>query len=409
VYRITLALVLPALCTINGEVRAMDSADSATALVQGNTDFALDLYGRICQGEGNQFLSPFSISCALAMTYAGAQEETALQMARTLHFKLPPEKLHPAFHKLITELHGRSTVATGSKEPAAVELLTANAIWSQSGERVLPEFQKRIEMDYQGALYPVNFRDEAQAARTTINTWVEEQTKGKIKDLLKSEQVDSHTLLILTNAIYFKALWAIPFSKTATTASEFHVSPSDRVRVDMMNLSDRFRYFEEAGLQALELPYQGQSLAMVILLPKAKNGLTQLESSLTSRKLETWLSKLGTRRVQVSLPRFKLTAEANLKTTLSALGMPIAFELGKADFSGMTGTRDFAISAVVHKAFIEVEEKGTEAAAATGVVMTRTAAMPMPPVVFRADHPFFFLIRDTQSGNILFMGRLVKP
>jgi serpin B len=409
VNRITLVLLIPALGIINREVRAMELADSTSALVQGNTAFALDLYGKISRGEGNQFFSPFSISCALAMTYAGAQEQTAVEMARTLHFKLPPAELHTSFLRLIAELPGRNTGPSAPDKALAVELLTANALWSQSGERILPEFQKRIETDYQGALYPVDFRASAQAARRTINTWVEEQTKGKIRDLLKPEHIDSQTLLVLTNAIYFKALWAIPFSKSNTAPGDFHVSAAETVRAELMNLSDRFRYFEEAAAQVLELPYQGQSLAMDIFLPKAKNSLSQLEASLNPRKLEAWLSKLAPRRVQVSLPRFKLTAEADLKGTLSALGMPIAFELGKADFSGMTGTRDFAISAVVHKAFIEVEEKGTEAAAATGVVMTRTAAMPMPPVLFRADHPFFFLIRDSRTGNILFMGRLTKP
>ncbi|MFI5458898.1 MAG: serpin family protein [Isosphaerales bacterium] len=407
--RITLAFLIPALGILNGEVKAMDSADPTTALVQGNSAFALDLYGRISRGAGNRFISPFSISCALAMTYAGAQEETALQIAKTLHFTLPPEKLHPSFHHLIADLHSRNTARTGSNETADVELLTANALWSQAGERILPDFQKRIEINYQGGLYPVDFRNAAEAARRTINTWVEEQTKGKIEDLLKPRHVDSRTVLILTNAIYFKALWATPFSKDRTSPGDFDASSSDRVRVDMMNLAGRFRYYDEAGFQALELPYKGQTLAMIVVLPRSKDGLTQLESSLTSSKLESWLSKLSPRRVDVSLPKFKLTSEYDLKDPLSELGMPIAFELGAADFSGITGTREFAISAVVHKAFVEVEEKGTEAAAATGVVMSRTAVVATPPVVFRADHPFFFLVRDTRTGSILFLGRLVKP
>lgn len=177
----------------------------------------------------------------------------------------------------------------------------------------------------------------------------------------------------------------------------------------MMNQTGRFRYYDEASIQALELPYKGNTLAMVILLPKTKDGLGQLESSLTSPKLEGWLTKLASRRVDVSLPKFKLNAECELKDSLSELGMPVAFQRGEADFSGITGTRDLAISAVVHKAFVEVEETGTEAAAATGVVFARTAAIAQSPVIFRADHPFFFLIRDVETGTILFLGRLIRP
>jgi serpin B len=216
-------------------------------------------------------------------------------------------------------------------------------------------------------------------------------------------------VLVLTNAIYFKALWDIPFSRQMTAPGDFHASATSQVRVDMMNLSARFRYFEDGGLQALELPYKGQTLAMVVLLPKSKDGLTQLEASLTASKLENWLSKLSSRKVDLSLPKFKLTEECELHEPLSELGMPVAFDSATADFSGITGKRDFAISAVIHKAFVEVEEKGTEAAAATGVAFKAAAVIATPPIVFRADHPFFFLIRDTRTGSILFLGRLAKP
>ena len=216
-------------------------------------------------------------------------------------------------------------------------------------------------------------------------------------------------MLVLTNAIYFKALWATPFDDQATAPADFHVKDHDPVRVDMMNLTSRFRYLDEKAFQALELPYQGNSLVMVVLLPRAKDGLAELEASLSCEMLDGWLKKLSSRRVNVSLPRFKLTAELELKDALSTLGMPVAFQPRKADFAGITGTRDFAISAVVHKAFVEVKEKGTEAAAATGVTMSRAAVAPVPPVVFRADHPFFFLIRDNSTGSLLFLGRLVRP
>jgi serpin B len=408
-HRVLPAILILLLGINHREAKAMDTTEPVATLVQGNSTFALDLYAHLREGDGNRFVSPFSISTALAMSYAGAQEETALQIAKALRFSLPPSQLHPAFHKLITELHGRNASPADLARPADVQLFTANALWSQAGERILADFQKRIEINYQGGLYPVDFRHAPDQARQKINAWVEEETRGKIKDLLKSTHVSAQTLLIITNAIYFHALWASPFTKAKTSQQDFHASPGDVVHVDMMNQAGRFRYYDEGSIQALELPYKGDTLAMVILLPKTKDGLGQLESSLTVPKLEGWLTKLASRRVDVSLPRFKLSAECELKDALSALGMPVAFTLGKADFSGITGTRELAISAVVHKAFVEVEETGTEAAAATGVVFSRTAAIAQPPVIFRADHPFFFLIRDLRTGTILFLGRLVRP
>jgi serpin B len=387
----------------------MDSNEGLTELVRGNNEFAIDLYGRVAQGAGNRFISPFSVSCALAMTYGGARGDTATQVAKAMHFKLPAEELHPAFHRLIADLHHRNDSQADPKASRAVELLTANALWSQSGERILPEFQKLIESNYEGGLVPVDFRQSPEAARDHINHWVEEHTRGKIKDLIKPQLIDSRTVLILTNAIYFKALWAVPFAPGLTRPDDFQASAGEKVRVDMMHLSARFGYSADDAAQTLELPYQGGNLSMVVVLPKTADGLGRLESALSLAKLEGWISALAQRRVEVSLPRFKLTAECELKEALSSLGMPVAFAGGEADFSGMTGTRDFAISAVVHKAFVEVEEKGTEAAAATGVVMSRAAIALPPPTVFRADHPFLFLIRDNRNGTILFLGRMVRP
>ncbi len=323
---------------------------------------------------------------------------------------MPPAQLHPAFHRLIAELHGRTSAE--SSEPGSspdVQLFSANALWIQTGLRILPDFQKRIEVNYSGRLDSVDFRGAAAEATEKINARVQEQTKGKIKDLLKSAQVDSRTLLILTNAIYFKALWANPFAAARTALEDFHVSPDELVRVDMMRQTGRFRYFDQGAAQILELPYKGNSMAMTILLPKTKDGLGQLESSLTAAKLDDWLRRFSSDRVDVSLPRFKLGVESELKDALSALGMSVVFKQGAADFSGITGNRDLAISAVVHKAVIEVDEKGTEAAAATAVGFMKSRAVVSPPVAFRADHPFLFLIRDIPTGAILFMGRVVRP
>jgi serpin B len=387
----------------------MDTEQPITELVRDNNAFALDLFGRLDKQDGNQFISPFSISCALAMTYSGARNETARQVAKALHFTLSPGELHPAFHKLIDELNSEGAPQAGAKPPGSFQLSTANALWTQTGTPVLPEFQKLIESNYGGALFPIDFRQSPAAACQYINHWVEEQTRGKIKDLLKPQSVDARTVLILTNAIYFKALWVSPFAAYQTKPDDFQVSVSEKVRVDMMHQTGSFKYAEDDQAQLLELPYQGAKLSMVVVLPRSKDGLPQLEKALSLEKLEGSLQALKPRRVEIGLPRFKLTAECELKAPLSALGMPIAFHAGEADFSGMSPSREVAISAVVHKAFVEVDETGTEAAAATGVVMARTAFIAAQPTVFRADHPFLFLIRDGRNGSILFLGRLARP
>jgi serpin B len=404
-----LACVIAALGFFCWEARDVDTSLPAATIVEDNNAFALDLYARLSHGEGNRFISPFSISCALAMTYAGARGETAAQIASALHFTLGPAELHPAFHRLLTELHSRNESRAQGTAPPDVQLFTANALWTQTGKHILADFQKHIEINYQGGLYPVDFHAAPEEARNTINAWVEEQTKNKIKDLLKSTHIDSNTVAILTNAIYFKALWSRPFSPSMTAPADFHASTGAKVKVDMMKQTERLPYCEDDTFQALELPYKGDSLVMTIVLPRSIDGLANLEKALSTSKLKAVTGKLSPVRVQVSLPKFKMTQSCELKTPLAELGMPLAFKPGSADFSGITGTRELAISDVVHQAFIAVDEHGTEAAAATATVFARAAMVVAPPLVFRADHPFLFLIRDTRSGSILFLGRLVKP
>ncbi len=405
--RVALTLILCALGSGTVEVGKMDSADPVRVLVQGNNSFALDLYAQLRRGDGNRFVSPFSISSALAMTYAGARGDTAREMAKALHFTLPPDQLHPSFNRLITEIHGHNTPA--SAQQPAIQLFTANALWAQRGEPILGDYQQQIETDYQGGIFPVDFRLATETARQTINEWVEKQTKGKIEQLLKPGRLRASTVLVLTNAIYFKGLWESQFLKQHTVSDTFRLSARESLRVDMMNQTGRFRCLDEGTFQAMELPYRGRAISMVILLPKAVDGLAQLEAACSEPRLEAWLAKLASRRVRISLPRFRLTEELELKSALSALGMPLAFDGGAADFSGITGRRDMAISAVVHKAFVDVDETGTEAAAATAVVMEKKGGAAARTMVFRADHPFLFLIRDNLSGSILFLGRLVRP
>ena len=369
-------------------------------VVQGNNQFAIDIYARLRQQPGNLFLSPYSLSTALAMTYAGARGETAEQMAKVLHFDVTPDRLHPAFEALIRQVN--------ENKGRPYRLSVANALWGQEGDPFLPEFLRLLADRYGAGLRRVDFHFTEQARRT-INAWVEEQTEGKIKDLLKPPNLLPVTSLVLTNAIYFKGDWASPFPKGATTDETFTVTGDDRVSVPMMHRVGHFNYLDGGGFQALELPYAGDTLSMVVLLPKRVDGLTEFEGGLSAKGLADWLARLRPRRVDVALPRFRIEARFELQKVLPAMGMPAAFG-GKADFSGINGMRDLFISAVIHQAYGDVNEEGTEAAAATAVVMGRgAAARPEPIVSFRADHPFVFLIRDIRTKSILFFGRVTNP
>jgi len=369
-------------------------------VVAGNTQFAVELYEKLRARPGNLFLSPHSLSTALAMTYTGARGETAAQMARVLHFKAEPGPLSAAFRALNEQID-----AGDASRP--FELSTANAFWGGKDERFLPEFLRLLTEYYRAGLRQVDFL-QAEQARRTINAWVEAQTNGKIRDLLQPRDLGPDTALVLTNAIYFKGNWAHPFPKTSTREEDFTLTDGAKIRVPTMRQTGRLRFLDGPGFQALELPYAGDALSMVVLLPQKADGLAALEESLSAKKLEDWLSKLSTRTVAVSMPRFKFEAGFELKDALSALGMPLAFS-GPADFSGMNGGHDLFLSAVIHKAFLDVNEEGTEAAAASAVVVSRGKARFEPVVTFRAEHPFLFLIRDNSSGSLLFLGRVADP
>jgi serpin B len=372
------------------------------ALVQGNNSFALDLYARLRSQEGNLFCSPYSISTALAMTYAGARGQTAEQMGKVLHFPLDSNRLSPAFAQLIRELNGHGVARD-------YQLNVAQSLWGDGGLQVQPNFQSLLQADYGASMRLVNFSHQPEEARRQINRWVEERTNDKIKDLLHAGDIDPRTRMVLVNAIYFKAAWQEPFHKNATQKDAVFHAPGKEVRVAMMHQTERLKYAEDAALQVLELPYKGEKLSMLVLLPRERQGLGEVEQALTAAKLDGWLGKLAARRVQVQLPRFKLEKRFDLGQQLAAMGMPLAFSR-EADFSGISTTEKLFISKVVHQAFVDVNEEGTEAAAATGVGI-RTLALPPtePPVTFRADHPFLFLLRDHQTGSILFLGRVTDP
>jgi len=382
-----------------------NQADLA-ALVDGNNQFAFDLYGALKNDAGNLFCSPYSISMALAMTYAGARGATEGQMAKTLHFALPQDRLHPAFNGLDSQLSELGQGAKG-KDGKGFRLNIVNAIWGQKGYDFLAPFLDTLARNYGAGLRPLDFGAAPEASRVAINDWVGQKTEGRIKDLVPPGAIDSLTRLVLTNAIYFNAAWQYPFEKGATADGSFYLLDGSQIKVPMMRQTKSLRYAGGANYQAVELPYDGRELSMLVLLP-ASGQFSAFEKSLDAGQLKAISGDLGAGRVALTMPRYEFTSSFSLKKTLAAMGMPDAFA-GSADFSGMTGSRDLSIAEVFHKAFVAVDEAGTEAAAATAVV-TRATAMPGSELIeVTVDRPFIFLIRDDNTGQLLFIGRVLNP
>ena len=374
-------------------------------LVEGNSAFAFDLYQALRGEEGNLFYSPYSISLALAMTYAGARGETEQQMADTLKFLLSQDVLHPAFNSLDILLGQRGEGAQG-KDEEGFRLNIVNAIWGQKDYEFLDEFLDVLAENYGAGLRLVDFINETEKSRVAINDWISDQTEGRIEDLIPQGVITILTRLVLTNAIYFNAAWEYPFDEDATYNGPFYLLDGSEVTVPMMRQTESFGYAEGDGYKVVELPYDGLELSMVILLSE-EGQFEAFEGSLDATLVEAIIEDLESQEVALTMPKFEFESEFSLKQTLAAMGMPIAFT-DMADFSGMTGVRDLRIAEVIHKAFVSVDEAGTEAAAATAVIMELTA-MPEEPVEVTIDHPFIFLIRDIETGTILFVGRVVNP
>ncbi len=371
-------------------------------LVQSNTEFAIDLYQHLKSSGGNLLFSPYSISSALAMTYAGSRAETAAQMAAVLHFDLDQEQLHPAFAVLAATLN--KLQAGGG-----IELAVANSLWPHIRYPLLEEYLTRIETYYGAKITPLDFGIEA-TARKTINAWAAAKTQEKIKTLIDPGLIGKDTLLVLTNALYFKGRWARPFNPNQTQNQSFWISPEKSTSIPMMTQELDAEYAETGDLQILQMPYQGKAQSLVVLLPQQSDGLAKLEKALTVDSLRQWIGQTSRRKVRVYLPRFKLESAFKLNDPLKALGMGAAFDPAAANFAGMDGIGMLYIAIVLHKTFMEVNEEGTEAAAATAVMMKpRGIEMPLPPVLFRADHPFIFLIRDQLTGSIFFLGKYSNP
>ena len=374
------------------------------ALTENNNAFAFDLYGALQAQEGNLIYSPYSISLALAMTYAGARGDTESQMAQVLHF-LPQDQAHPAFNALDLQLAERGKAR--SEEETPLQLNIANAVWAEQTYPFQQSFLDTIALHYGAGVRLVDFINRSEAARKEINDWVSDQTEEKIKDLIPQGMLTQDTRMTLVNAIYFKADWLRIFDSNSTQDAPFHLLDGSEVTVPTMNQDAFIPYAKGDGWQAIELAYQGETAAMDIIVPD-EGSFEAVESSLDSDTVAAILESLEPTSVMLGLPKFEFESEFDLRDRLMALGMKDAFDANAADFSGMTERRDLSISTVIHKAFVAVDEKGTEAAAATAVII-ETASAQISDVSLTIDRPFIFLIRDIPTGQILFVGRVLNP
>ena len=377
-----------------------------------NAAFALALYKQIIVESGNKnaFYSPHSISSALAMAYAGAEGTSESQMQSALQFRLAEADLHPTFNKLDLELQSRADAAGGSDDGSPFKLNIANALWGQRDYPFEQPFLDLLAQHYGAGLKGVDFRQQPEQARRAINAWVEEATENKIRDVLPRGAVDSLTRLVLTNAIYFKAGWAYGFEQSQTAPANFTTASGDTVQVEMMSLkeSDGLAYATGDNWQAVELPYVGEKVSMVVIVPDA-GVFDQVEDSLSATSLFALFDDLAPQAVELQLPRFGIESKFSLRAMLGALGMSAAFDPQEADFSGMSTAEQLFINDVIHQAFVSVDEEGTEAAAATAVTIGTTSISTPEYVNVTVDRPFIFVIRDRETNAVLFIGRVLDP
>jgi serpin B len=379
---------------------AAGPAISGQAVAEQNAAFGVELYKQLSGAPGNLFVSPISIAGAFGPAAAGAQGETRSAIDAAMRFG-SGAGLHPALGGLLRDLEGPREGAT---------LSIANALWVKQGFALKPEFARIGREDYAARVEEVDFERAPAAAAKRINSWVSEETKGRIKDLISADSLDGYTRLVITNAVYFLADWQTPFNAGATRTEPFFGPAGETRQVPLMRRRNHFRYFETSAFQAIDLPYKDERLSMSVFLPRARGGLGGFETQLSAERLKDWLGQLDReqpREVILFLPKLKIEEKYDLIPPLRTMGMGIAFT-DKANFRGIA-EEDMLISQVLHKTFLRIDEKGTEAAAATGIEIQTTSAPISEPPTFRADHPFFLVIRDKTSGAILFMGRIVAP
>ncbi len=376
--------------------------DTLDTLVQGNNTFAFNLYHTINHSEDNLLFSPYSISMALAMTYAGARGQTEQEMAEILHYLLPQSELHAAFNSLDSALSNRGKGASG-KDGGPFRLTIANATWGQKDYPFQPEFLDILAEQYGAGLKKLDFTDNAENAVKEINDWVNDETEGRIQDIVDS--FDTSTRLVITNAIYFNATWKYPFEKNQTANQPFHLLNRETISVPTMSQTKTFRYAEGENFQAIELPYDGDELSMILLLPDAGQFETYADN-VDYQFIQSLVSQLKMENVHIAMPKFEYQYEVDIKEILMDMGMSSAFT-EEADFSGMTGTKELHIDEIKHKACITVDETGTEAAAVSAAIIQVTEKIIQKTIIL--DHPFIFIIRDVETGTIMFTGQVLHP
>ncbi|PIU62158.1 proteinase IV [archaeon CG07_land_8_20_14_0_80_38_8] len=405
--KLSILLFLVVVCGCAVLVVADDSgatADGVSSVASANNLFALEMYSNISASEsGNIFFSPYSISTAMSMVYEGAVGETAEQIGLIFHFPVNDSVRHSSVAAVYNALNNGS----------GYTLSTANALWVQEDYPFLENYLGIVSDYYAGEARNLDFVNDSEGSRNVINSWVAQKTNNKIVDILAPGSLNEDTRLVLTNAIYFKGKWAKQFELADTEYEFFYLDSGESVTAPLMRITSdsvKFNYAETDDLQILEMPYEGDDISMIILLPK-DNNLSNVENLLTSDNLNVWRNNLSSEKVHVYLPRFTFETKYSLKSVLSGMGMPLAFTPFMADLSGMDGTQDLYIDFVIHQAFVDVNEEGTEAAAATAIGIGATSAeIDYDKIyIFRADHPFIFIIQDKTTGNILFLGRMMNP
>jgi serpin B len=367
-------------------------------------DFAFKFYSYEALASGkeeNLLVSPFSVESALGLALAGAGGQTARELATVLGGSDDAASFHETLAR-------QREQAFNQGNSSGQSLSIANALFAQKGLPIESSYLELTGRFYGAGVRETDYRRDPEEARRSINQWVEEQTRDKIKDLIPRGGVDQQTRMVLANAIYFYGLWATPFKQSATREEDFHLQSGQPVRVPMMRALESYRYAAEPDLQVLELPYRSEALAMVVILPAQGTDFDKAEKSLTSQRVRKLLDRLASAEVSVTLPKYRFDGTRKLRPSLSAMGAISMFG-GQADFSGMTKEKGWFCSEVIHKAFIAVDEKGTEAAAATATMMAMARYVKKDPVIFRADRPFIFAVVDRSSGAVLFIGRLMNP
>lgn len=394
-------VVLAVLSALNAFAQGGNPAAAAGAA---SNAFGLDLYAKLPQKTGNLVFSPCGLSCTLAMAFMGARNETASEMARIMHTPGGPETADLSFAQLMLTM--------GAKVSTQCEVSLANALWVQKDYPILPDFVSLVNTYYRAPAEPLDFTGAPAEACQRVTHWVLDKTKGRISGILDENALHPATRLVITNAVYFKSPWRQPFFETGTKPMDFQTAPGKVVQAPLMHQTQNFLYAETQDVQVLQMPYLGFDMAMVVILPRQMDGLAAFERTLSLKRIVDLSLMLQSMEVEVFFPRFRMECGFDLASTLKTMGMTRAFDLRSADFSGVSGAKDLFIDVVIHKTFIDVNEKGTEAAAASGIGIPMSALPsepPPPPPVFKADHPFLFYIMDNQTGTILFLGRCMQP